>query len=765
LPIGNGMLAAVLWGGPDEETWSLSDSTYWSGQRERALSESQGKADLERARQFLYSGQYQQCEDFAHDVFRLDKANFGTHLQMVDVKVQYGHSAEDFERELDLESAVVRASYTAHGTRFTRETFVSHPDRILVSRVCSSQPGRLAFTLAVEGRTEEFRSWSEGADSIGFEGRATETLHSDGHCGVYGRGTLKVVVRGGSLRLDEDRIMVAGADEAIIYLSVATDYGQTDDMWMAIPSQQVREADTRDYRSILARHIADYRRLYGRVILDLGPAPEAMVPTARRIALLRDGSDDPNLFALFYQYGRYLLIAGAREDSPLPLHLQGIWNDGEASRMEWSCDYHLDVNTQMNYYPTGSSNLAECDQALVRFLEQLAESGREVAQDFYGCNGWVAHVFTNAWGFAAPGWEISWGMNVSGGLWLASQLREHYEYNMSTAFLAASAYPVLKDAALFFLDYMVVHPVSGWLVSGPSNSPENSFYPDDPENGKHYLSMGPTLDQVLVRDLFEFCLEAAQTLGIDETLQAHLRAALPVLPPLQIGARGQLQEWLEDYPEAMPDHRHLSHLYALYPGSQVTPDGTPELATAARATLDSRRQRSTLEDVEFTMVLFAGCFARLWDGDTAVEYLARLIGRSTYDNLLAYSRAGVAGAGTSVFVIDGNLGGTAAIAEMLLQSNRGIIHLLPALPAAWASGRYAGLRVRGNAEVDVTWSDGQLTAATVKAFSAAPTSVTYGDRTVTLDLEAGMAYVLDAGLRVTAVHPTSSTAQRAPAEG
>jgi alpha-L-fucosidase 2 len=402
----------------------------------------------------------------------------------------------------------------------------------------------------------------------------------------------------------------------------------------------------------------------------------------------------------------------------------------------------------MNYFPTEVSNLAECHLPLMRFIEQLSVSGRTTAGDFYGCEGWVAHVFSNAWGFTAPGWETSWGLHVAGGLWIATHLREHYEFSLDQAFLAESAYPVLKEAAAFFLDYMTIHPTYGWLVTGPSNSPENSFYVEDATKCEQQLSMGPTLDQVLVRDLFGFCLEAAELLQVDVELQQQLKRAIDLLPPLLIGRRGQLQEWLEDYEEAQPDHRHLSHLFSLYPSNQVTPEGTPELSAAARRTLENRMARETLEDVEFTVAALAANFARLHDGEQAYIHLSHLIGHLCFDNLLTYSKAGIAGAETNIFVVDGNFGGTAAVAEMLLQSHAGGIHLLPALPAEWHTGNFTGLRGKGNVEVDATWADGVLVEATIKAFSAGSMFVRYKDHTHKIVLSPNQTYQIDSQLNV-----------------
>jgi len=748
LPLGNGKMGAVIYGNAAREVWALTEATYWSGKPEETPFAPRDKADLEALRSYFWKGDYAAGEDRAAALLQSEKGNFGTHMPMCDLILAFADACGGgLRRELDLETALYRfACEDATGIR--REALASHADGVIAGSLSSDRPGGVSFTLALEGRTERFASAADAASGvISFAGRATETMHSDGQCGVRAEGRVKVVARGGRVTERGGRLVVEGADAAWIYVAASTDYSKEGEDWRTECASAVDKAASKGYEKVREDHIADYRRLFGRMEVSLGDAAEGgLLPTDERMSRLRDGAGDPGLFALFFQYGRYLTIAGSRKDSPLPLHLQGIWNDGEANRMAWSCDYHLDINTEMNYFPTEAANLAECHLPLLRYVERLAEAGRRTARDFYAAPGWVAHVFSNAWGFTAPGWHYSWGLNVTGGLWLAEQLRIHYEYGLDDDFLRQTAYPVLKEAALFFLDYMTVHPEKGWLVTGPSNSPENSFYVENARDRSYALSMGATLDQVLVRDLFAFCLASAERLGADAELQVKLREAIRLLPPLQIGAGGQLQEWLEDYGEAQPDHRHVSHLHALFPGAQVTLHDTPELAEAARRTLANRMDASELEDVEFTLALFAGGSARLGDGELALRQLSYLVGRLCFDNLLTYSKAGIAGAESNIFVADGNFGGAAAFAEMLMQSHGGAIHLLPALPASWHTGSIRGLRARGNAEIDLSWSNGALTGATIRAGSPLQAPLRYANREIRLNLRAGETVVVNAEL-------------------
>lgn len=751
LPLGNGRMGGVIISAPHKEVWSLTEVTYWSGQAEPCHGRSNTKQDLERMRERFFAGDYAAGDKLAKEHLQPPKRNFGTNLSLCDIILEWPAAASEggaeMRRELDLLQAEARSAGTMNGYRFERETFISHADDLMVSRLWTEDPAGLTFTLRLEGRTEEFGSEAREPDMLAFAGKAVETVHSDGTCGVSCSGAVRVQARGGSVLASSGTIRVEQAEEVWVYTAVHTDYRQQDDAWREAGFRQLEQALGKGYDRLKADHAADYRPLLERVQLDLGTSAAAGLPTDERMRRFRAGqTDDPALFALFFQYGRYLMIAGSRQDSPLPLHLQGIWNDGEACRMGWSCDYHLDINTQMNYFPAEVANLGDSHEPLMRYVRGLAQAGRSAARQYYGAEGWVAHVFSNVWGFCSPGWETSWGLNVTGGLWLATHMMEHYEYGIDDKFLAEEAYPVLKAAAAFFLDYMTVHPEFGWLVTGPSNSPENSFYPGSPEEGAQQLSMGPTMDQELVRDLFTFCLNAARKLDVDAELQRKWEHAISLLPPLQIGRRGQLQEWLKDYGEAQPEHRHLAHLFALYPGSQITPHHTPALAEASRVTLQNRMERIDLEDVEFTAALFGLFFARLHDAGRAEHHIAHLIGELCLDNMLTYSKSGIAGAETNIFVIDGNFGGAAAIAEMLLQSHAGEIHLLPALPDSWPDGEVRGLRAKGNMEVDLTWKHGKLVQARIQALSGRTVQVYCGDRSVTLNLTAGEVHTLDGAL-------------------
>ncbi|MFC6160010.1 glycoside hydrolase family 95 protein [Kribbella jiaozuonensis] len=728
LPVGNGRLGGMVYGGAPAERIDLSESTVWSGGPSPWTADLSPTAreQLPNVRKLLFAGEYAQAQQLAGEHLLGTRASFGTNLPLPYLSLTFDHgSVTNYRRALDLDTGLASVSYEADEVRFTREVLASHPHGIIAVQLTASRPGAISFTARLDGSVFPGTTGT----GIAFSGKAVESLHSDGSTGALVEVRGHVEASGGTTTLTEGRCEVVGADSAVLFVAVGTDWDSAD------PVRQVSEllvaAVEAGYDEVRAAHVDDHSGLMRRVSLDLGGERDD-VPTDRRREGLASGERDDGLLALYFQYGRYLTVAGSRADSPLPLALQGLWNDGLASSASWSNDFHLDINTQQNYWAAESTNLAECHTPLFSFLERLGASGRSTATQMYDTPGWVAHTVTDAWGYSAPGTALGWGLNVTGGAWLATHLWEHYEYGGDLAFLRDVAYPVLRDAALFQLAYLTEDPATGNLVGGPSESPENWYVA--PDGSRCSVAMGNTVDTVFATAILRDCSAAAEVLGVDAELQQRITAALTRMTPYRVGRHGQLQEWLHDFEEADPAHRHTSHLCALYPERQITPRSTPELARAAEVTIERRQSADGWEQTEWVEANFALFYARLLQGDQALVHLISLVADASEANLLSYSVGGVAGAAQNIYSFDGNAGGTAAVAELLVQSDPTELELLPALPTSWPNGSVHGLRARAGLTVDITWTDGRLAHATIHPAQSGQHSVRYGNHILDLDL-------------------------------
>jgi alpha-L-fucosidase 2 len=727
----------MVYGGTDVERISLSESTAWSGERSDTDVNPTAREHLDQIRQLLFDGDNAQAQRLAQEHLLGRPTAFGTNLPLPDVTMGFNSGAvpNGYSRELNLDSAVSSAEYVLDDVRYSREVLASNPHGLIAIRMTADQPGRLTFDLSIRGGVIPGEVHANGG-AVTFDGHAYETLHSDGQTGVRVLVRAQVLTEGGTAAVVDDAVRVTGADSAVVFVAVGTSWaGEQPE---ARVSSLIAQAIEDGYDTVRSSHIRDHSELMRRSSLRLGGTADAITPlsTNERQARLSQGETDHDLIALYYQYGRYLTVAGSRKNSPLPLALQGQWNDGLASSASWTNDFHLDMNTQQNYWAAEPTGLGECQEPLFRLIERIADTGRTTAREMYGAEGWVAHTVTNAWGYTAPGTGMGWGLNVTGGAWIALQLWEHFEYNRDADFLRARAYPVLREAARFLLTYMVPDPEHGWLVAGPSDSPENWYTAPD---GTHSsVAMGNTVDRVFAEAVFRICREAAELLDTDSDLRVQIDAARAALPPFQVGQQGQLQEWLHDFHEADPAHRHTSHLCALFPERQIGPRKTPELAKAAEVTIERRLAAPGWEQTEWVEANFTVYYARLLNGDKAFKHLRSLITDASETNLMTFSAGGVAGAAQNIYSFDGNAGGTAGVAEMLLQSDGKEIELLPALPIAWADGEVTGLRARGGYEVSIRWHDGKLDSARVRALSPASSTratVRYGSDLIEIDID------------------------------
>lgn len=710
LPIGNGRLGAMTYGGIEEEKLALNESTMWSGQYNENQNKPFGREKMNQLRKLFFEGKLSEGNRIAGDNLHGNQTSFGTHLPIGDLKMQFIYpegKVTGYRRSLSLDEAVSSVSFNSGGVNYKREYFATNPDNVLVLRLTADKQKSITMNMGLDLMRQADLSVED--NQLVFTGKVDFPLHGPG--GVCFEGRIAVLADNGEVKMEQSGVGIKEADAVTLIVDVRTDYKSPD--YKTLCADGVKKAAAKSYDELKQAHIKDYNTLYNRVSIHFGQDANRALPTDVRWKQVKEGKTDTGLDALFFQYGRYLTIASSRENSPLPIALQGFFNDNKACNMGWTNDYHLDINTEQNYWAANVGNLAECNAPLFTYIKDLAHHGAKTAEVVYGCKGWTAHTTANVWGYTPASSTIIGGLFPMAGSWIASHLWTQYEFTQDKQYLAETAYPLLKGNAQFILDFLAKDPKSGYLMTGPSISPENWFRTAGGE--EMVASMMPACDRELAYEILSNCVQASEILNTDREFADSLRTAIAQLPPIQLRANGAIREWFEDFEEAHPNHRHTSHLLALYPFSQITLEKTPELAEAARKTIENRLSAENWEDTEWSRANMICMYARLKDAQEAYKSVQLLQGKLSRENLMTVSPGGIAGAEGDIYSFDGNPAGTAGMAEMLVQNHEGYVEFLPCLPVEWKDGSFKGLCLKGGAEATAEWTNAVINKASLKA--------------------------------------------------
>jgi len=735
LPVGNGRLGTMVFGGVYKERIQFNEESLWAGKRFNTNNPN-ALNDLVKIRELIFEGRIKEAYELGNKSLLGTPPRFRSYQTFGDIFLSFDSliNYTDYKRELNLNNGISTTTFKINEVTFTREVFSSAPDNVVIIHINTDKPGTINTKISLE--REKDAIVEAATNQLIMTGQIIDEASEErGPGGAHMKFAAKLMAnnQGGEIIAEGDKLLIKNADQLTLILTAATDYNLDKLNFdrnidpLAICENTLAKAEVKPYSELKEIHIQNHTSLFNRVQINLGGEQLSKVPTDVRLDSVKNGGEDPALIALYFQYGRYLLMGSSRFPGILPANLQGVWNGH--FQAPWNSDYHTNINLQMNYWPAEVCNLPETVDPLISIVDKWREPGRETASDMYGCDGWMMHHATDIFGKTVPNADMRWGMSPLSGVWMTFSLWRHYEFTLDKEYLQKQAYPIMKEAMEFVSDFLVEK--DGYLVTNPTMSPENAYVIE----GNGYpcqLTYAATIDNQTLMGHIDHCIKASEILGVDKDLCENWIQIRRKIPPVLIGKDSTIMEWIEDYKEWEPGHRHMSHLLGLYPLAQITPE-TPELFEAANRTIEKRLKHGG-GHTGWSRAWMINFFARLQQPETAHEHIMALMRKSTQSNLFDSHPP---------FQIDGNFGGTAGVAEMLLQSHNGVIHLLPALPKAWNIGHVSGLCARGGYEVDMEWKDGRLIEAKIYSKTGSSTTIKYDNTIEKIDLNKGEVFILN----------------------